>query len=339
MTVGNGNNSVTLADVAKRVGVSARTVSRVVNNEGGFTPETRERVLEAIAELGYRPNLMARGLIRRRSDTIGFIATDLQDPFFPGIAASVERSAERLGKVLLLAANDNDRERQARSLEAFRGLGVDGVILFPGRDSLDDLAAFAGDGLPLVVVNSEIESAGLISVGAEIQHGAEMAVGHLAEGGRTRIALLIDSSVGGRDRPGRREAGYRTALRRHGLPIDDNLIVRVDNSISGGIEGGLKMLSMSERPDAIFAYNDLMAVGALRALISRGVRLPDDIALIGFDDIDLCEAATPSLSSVRIDRDLLGQKAVQALMDLLETPNAVHPPRRLPVELVIRESA
>ncbi len=128
---GSHNGNVTLDDVARHVGVSARTVSRVVNDEGGCTAETRARILAAIEALGYRPNLMARGLIRRRSDTIGLIAAELLDPFFPEIAEGVERAAHRLHRTMFLASTNNDRDRQRFALASLQGHGVDGVIVFP----------------------------------------------------------------------------------------------------------------------------------------------------------------------------------------------------------------
>lgn len=331
--------AVTLADVAGHVGVSARTVSRVVNDEGGCTPETRDRILDAIAELGYRPNLMARGLIRRRSDTIGLVAAEMLDPFFPEIAEGVRAAAASIGRTIFLVSTDSDRVRQHRALTSLLGHGVDGVIVFPARDSHGDLIRFAADGLPIVVVNDEIEAPGIAVVTAEIQNGATLAVDHLVRHGRTRVAMLIDRSAKREERPSRRELGYRASLQKSGTATSPDLIIEVDNSIAGGRAGAEELLRHERRPDAIFAYNDVIAIGALQHLITHGVSVPDDVAVVGFDDITMCEGVTPRLTSVRIDRDLLGRTAVEALQALADARGDHIAPRRLGVELVVRESS
>lgn len=328
--------AVTLDDVARHVGVSARTVSRVVNEEGGCTEETKARILVAIDELGYRPNLMARALIRRRSDTIGLVSLEMLDPFFPEFADGVERAASAIGRTMFLATTGGDRVRQQRALKSMVGHGVDGAIVFPAADTLDDLAEFAAGELPIVVVNLEADADRLASVSAEIRLGAEEAVTHLVSCGRRRIATLLDRTAIHGPRPARRELGYRAAIERAGLRVDETLIIDVDNSIDGGRAGMDRAMSLLDRPDGIFAYNDLIAIGALQRAHELGLAVPDDVAIVGFDDIAMCQAMTPRLSSVRIDRDQLGRLAVQTLQTLVQTGSA--PSLRLPVELVIRRS-
>lgn len=332
----NSPRAVTLNDVARHVGVSARTVSRVVNDEGGCTEETKARILVAIDELGYRPNLMARALIRRRSDTIGLVTLEMLDPFFPEFADGVERSANAIGRTMFLATTGSDRVRQQRALKSMVGHGVDGAIVFPAVGTLDDLADFASNELPIVVVNLDAHSDRLASVSAEIRAGAEEAVAHLVSSGRRRIAMLVERAAHLGPKTARRELGYRTAIERSGLRVDESLIIDVDNSIEGGRAGLNRAMSLTDRPDAVFAYNDLIAIGALQRSHELGLAVPDDVAIVGFDDIAMCEAMTPQLTSVRIDRDQLGRLAVQTLQTLVETGSA--PSLRLPVELVIRQS-
>ena len=247
-TPSNRGGAVTLDDVARHVGVSARTVSRVVNDEGGCTAETRDRILDAIAELGYRPNLMARGLTRRRSDTIGLVAAELLDPFFPEFADGVQAAAAGIGRTIFLVSTDSDRDRQQRAITSLLGHGVDGVIVFPAHDSRTDLVRFAADGLPIVVLNDEIEAPRIAVVTAEIQHGAGLAVDHLVERGRTRVAMLIDHHARTPERPSRREAGYRASLEKAGLPVDPDLIIEVDNSIAGGRVGAAALMRTRPSP-------------------------------------------------------------------------------------------
>ncbi len=331
--------SVTLDDVARRVGVSARTVSRVVNGEGGCTAETRERIQEAIDALGYRPNLMARGLIRRRSDTIGLIAAEMLDPFFPEFAEGVQRAVGVTGRTMFFASTNGDRVTQHQALSSMLGHAVDGAVVFPVRDSETDLLRFAADGLPIVVINTEIRGPGVASVSAEIQNGAELAVQHLLDRGRTRIALVIDATARLGTQPARREVGYRAALQRAGIDIDESLVIETGNSLEGGRRAAEVIGAMVDAPDAVLAYNDLMAIGLMQQLLADGVRVPHDIAIVGFDDVAMCAAMTPRLTSVRIDRDSLGLAAVDVLQQLQQNPTANFEPRRIPVELIVRDSS
>lgn len=339
----SSKNTVTLADVAARVGVSARTVSRVVNGEGGCTPATRDRITDAIEELNYRPNLMARGLIRKRSDTIGLVAAEMLDPFFPEIAEGVQRAARRFNRTMFLASTDSDADRQRQVLASLHGHGVDGVIVFPAWNSHADLTRTARRGLPIVIVNEhltdDLVEPNIASVRADIQRGAELGVAHLIDTGRRRIAFLTDKRLLEDARVSRRGAGYRTQVVRAGLAIDESLIVGNHNSLDGGRQGVRQLLALADPPDAIFAYNDLMALGALQELLVQGRRVPDDVAVIGFDDIAMCDAVTPRLSSIRIDRDLLGQTAVETLQAMLGDPNARRATAALPVELIVRDSS
>lgn len=329
--------TVTLEDVAQRVGVSARTVSRVVNNEGGCTEETRLRILKAIEELGYRPNLMARGLIRRRSDTIGLVSAEMSDPFFPEFADGVERAASAAGRTMFLASSGSDPERQTKALASFVGHGVDGVIVFPAAGSMPALIDFAKNEIPIVAVNVEADTHRLSSVSAEIRSGAQSAVDHLLGRGRRRIAFLMERTARHRGEPARRELGYRDALLSAGIAIDENLIFEVDNNLEGGRVGSARALEATPKVDAIFAYNDLIAIGALQHLLSAGISVPEEVAIVGFDDVMMCSALSPALSSVRIDGDQLGRVAVDMLQELIEHRPA--PSRRLPVELVVRDSS
>ena len=334
--IGPKGSTVTLADVAKRVGVSARTVSRVVNNEGGCTEETRNRILAAIDELGYRPNLMARGLTRRRSDTIGLVTLEMQDPFFPEFAEGVDRAADAIGRTMFLASSGGDRQRQQRALASLMGHGVDGAVVFPASGSRSDLQQLAAE-LPIVVVNQQIESAGISSVSADIRSGAESAVDHLIDRGRRRIALLIVGDARREATPSRREFGFRDAHRARSLPVDEALVIEVDNSLDGGRSGAERALALPDRPDAIFAYNDVIAIGALQQCLSYDLSVPEDMAIVGFDDIMMCEAMTPTLTTVRIDRDRLGRAAVEMLQRLVDTGSAES--ELVPVELIVRASS
>lgn len=319
----------TLHDVARHVGVSPRTVSRVVNDEGGFSEATRHRVSAAIQELGYRPNLLARGLITRRSDTIGLVGTDMTDPFFPELADGVQRAANDVGLTMFFASTDGDVERQAAVLDKLRSHGVDGVILFPAPGSRDQVRAFARAGLSIVTVDDPMEGPHLAAVASDIEVGAALGVGHLVATGRSRIAMLaIDAGHG------RRLRGYRSAL-----PDGSEPIIEYGEATSvGGAEAMARVLGRTPDVDAVFAFNDLMAIGALRVLHQQGRRVPDDVAVVGFDDIGLSSMVTPALTTVHLDRERVGREAVSCLRAMADDPDGTREPVILPVELVIRES-
>jgi LacI family transcriptional regulator len=323
--------NTTLRDVAEQVGVSIRTVSRVVNNETGFSEATRSRVLDAVESLGYRPNLLARGLIKGRSGTVALVATELTDPFFPELAEGVQNAANELGLTLLVASTANNAARQATVLESLRSHAVDGLILFPTAGTERDVVAVAASGLPTVAIDARWKAPGLVSVTSDIYDGARIATRHLVDGGRTCIAMI--SSVFSEQRT--REAGYVDELTGVGHPI----IERVDVTAAGGITAVEALLARHPNIDAIFAYNDLMAVGALKALRDAGRSVPGDVAVVGFDNIGLSEFVTPALTTIRIDRERLGREAINQLSTLMD--NQAYSPElvELPVSLVVRESA
>ena len=330
---------VTLADVAAHVGVSPRTVSRVVNDQGGCSEDTRLRILAAIDELGYRPNLMARSLLNNRSNTIGLVGREFADPFFTELADGVQRAARSIGRTMFFATTDEGHARQREILTSLQGHGVDGVIVFSIPGSEEDLVRMAEFGLPLVLINHTLEGRNIATIQADLHGGAVRAVQHLVGRGRKRIAFATDRMTTVLQAAPRRQAGYREALANAGIRYDKRLVAFAANTVEGGRECVRRLMVLPTPPDAIFAYNDLMAIGALHELRRLGVSVPDDVAVVGFDDIAMCAAVDPRLTSVRIDRNLLGERAVALLQDLLEHPDEARGPEPFPVELIVRDSS
>ncbi len=318
----------TLHDVARKVGVSTRTVSRVVNGEGGFSSATEQRVQAAIEELGYRPNLLARGLISGRTGTIGVIGAAMGDPFFPEVADGVQRSAADLGLTMFFASTDNEPDRQRSVLDSLMSHAVDGVILFPALGTGEQIHAFGHQGLPMVTVDHVVTGPRIGSVSSDIVGGARKAVEHLRSTGRRRIGFI------GATTSQRRRAGYVEALAPEASPIEE-----LDEATAeGGMAATQRLLDRAADVDALFVYNDLMALGALRILSQSGRRVPDDVAVIGFDDIAVSAIVQPSLTTVRLDLERLGRAAIDLLLKLIDGEEPGEPVV-LPVELVIRESA
>jgi LacI family transcriptional regulator len=335
MTPMTGRAGITLHDVARVAGVSSRTVSRVVNGEGGFSDATRDRVAGVIQQLGYRPNLLARALITKRSGTIGLVAVDITDPFFAELADGVQRSARDFGKTMFYATSDNDFDRQNEIFETMWSHAVDGLIVFTAAGSQDHVLEYASRGLPIVVIDQEMTGPGIGSICSDIFGGAVLAVNHLVEVGRRNIAMAANAHSAASLIPPRREAGFRSTLVEHGLI---GHIAYDAPTIEGGRRAVAELLADHPDTDGIFAYNDMMALGAMQAIDAAGRRIPDDIAVVGFDDVAICEALVPSLTSVRIDRTRLSKEAVAFVQRLVEQPDMTHPPIKLDVELIRRAS-
>ncbi len=326
-----------LRDVAQKAGVSIKTVSRVVNNQGEISEATRQRVLAAIADLHYRPSKVARALVTQRSDTVGLVLSDITNPFFPEVARGVLDVAESCGYNVFLCNSDGNLERETRILESLVDHGVDGVIIFPTFELEPVLRRLAGPHLPIVVVNRQYDLPGVSTVMIQTRRGAQLAVEHLIRQGHTAIAMLAGQS---HEVPQlERVQGYRDVLAAHGLPIREEWIIGGVPVRNRGRESALALLSRYPEITAIFAYNDLLALGAIEACQALGRRVPEDCAIIGFDDIPLAGAVCPPLTTVHVHKYELGRLAVERLLQMLAQPDQTFVPIWADVELIVRASA
>jgi LacI family transcriptional regulator len=328
---------VNIADVAREAGVSAQTVSRALNNKGEISPETRQRVLQTVDRLGYRPNTLARGLVTQKTSTFGLVVPDIANPFFSEVARGAEDAAHREGYSLLLC---NTMENAAREMEALRTLEaqrVDGVLLCSSRLSERDLASMMARLPPVVLVNREAPGANLRSACIDDEAGAYRAVRHLLSSGRRTIAFLAGPAASHSGH--RRATGYRRALAEARVAIDPALSIECAPDIEGGYEAARRAITDHPRTDALLCYNDLVAVGALQALTALDRRVPEDIAVIGFDDILLAALVTPPLTTLRSDRRRLGFEAVRLLLRALTDCAGGCDDVLLQPELVVRASA
>ena len=327
----------TLRDVARMVGVAPRTVSRVINDEGGFSEKTRVRVLEAVEELGYRPNMLARGLKTSRSGTIALIGGDITNPTFGTLAEGIQRRTREAGRTMILASTGNDPERQAEILKSMWGHAVEGLIVFPTIDSIDQVVDHARRGMPTVVVGDTATGPNLASVRSDFESGARAGVRHLLSTGRRRIGMIgATISPPWTLQLRSREHGFLAAVAEAESAIVGP--VRVPPTIEGAAAALEELLVQQPRPDAIFAYTDLMAVGVMRAAERRGLRVPEDLAVVGVGDTELGGLVTPALTSIRLDCPGLADAATNGLDALIETPGHRPEPVILPVELVVRQS-
>ncbi|MFT4041199.1 MAG: LacI family DNA-binding transcriptional regulator [Thermomicrobiales bacterium] len=333
----------TQADVARLAAVSQPLVSYVLSGDpdAPVAPETRERVLAAIAELGYVPQYAGRSLRSQRALAIGAIIPDITNPFYPAFARGIQNVAEAAGYDLIAYNSDGLLERERKFMQSALAGRVDGVILSPFQITMEDLADVAEKNIPVVALTSRSPARGrapVDTVHVDSVGAAQLAVEHLLARGHRRIGMI----AGEAGTPPRedRVLGYLRALEEHGLLVDEMLVRGADFNEEGGYRATQELLRLSPRPTAIFAANDLMAMGAMSALYEAGLQVPRDMAVVGFDDIPAARMLAPPLTTVAQFPDLLGARTAELLLERLRGEGPAHGREILmPAELVVRESA
>jgi LacI family transcriptional regulator len=271
---------------------------------------TRERVLKAIHELGYRPNAVARALVLRRTETIGLVVPDNSNPYFAELAKAIEDVAYSAGYAIVLGNSSNDSHRESAQLRTLSERQVDG-LLFIGSSSRPDLSQLQGSGIPVVLLDRASEDHSFPSVVVDSRAGARVGVEHLIKHGHRRIACI----AGPENLPAaaEREAGWREALRAHRI-ARGSVLERSAFSREGGYTAARRLLSLEDQPSAIFASSDLQGIGALRACHEAGLKVPDDIALLAFDGTQESEYTTPPLSVVCQPINEIAAKSIEILL-------------------------
>lgn len=329
--------------MARLAAVSQPVVSYVLSgdDQAPVAAATRQRVLEAIAELGYVPDHTARSLRNRRTYTIAGAIPDITNPFYPAFERGIQDMASAAGYDLLVFNTDGAIEMEQKFLASARSGRVDGVIVRFFRVTLADCLPLVRSGVPVVALTSEPPPAGNIAIDTVAIDGAgaaRAATAHLIGKGHRRIAMLA-GEPGSRANL-RRTAGYREALLEAGIAFDPGLVRTSDFTEGGGFAATAEMLILPTRPSAIFAANDLLALGALTCLRQAGLRVPEDMALVGFDDIPFARLVDPPLTTIAQFPERLGSRAAELLLERLKgtgPPEGRH--EVLPFELVVRQSA
>jgi DNA-binding LacI/PurR family transcriptional regulator len=329
--------AVTLKDVAALAGVSVKTVSNVVNGYDFVKADNRRRVEEALASTGYRPNLGARNLRRGRTGFVALVVPDLAIPYFGELAALVISAARRHDWNVLIEQTQGVRERERASLAGLGPHMIDGAIVSPEALQVGDFDQLA-PGLPVVLLGEHAIDLEIDHVGIDNVLAARTAVEHLARLGRTRIAAIGENRRRGTAKL--RMAGYRAALDAADLPTSDDLVASVEAyHRRDGADAMRRLLALPKPPDAVFCFNDLLAVGALRSAAEAGLRVPDDVAVVGFDGSEEGAYSLPSLTTIAPDKAAIAEAAV----DLLHRDSTEERPRPLDVmtsfTLEIRESS
>lgn len=323
----------TMEDVARLAGVSRALVSLVIRDSPKVSDRSRRDVLAAAEQLGYRPNLIARNLASRRTMTIGVLLNDLHNPFFAEVADGILEGADGTDYRVLFSTGRRRPGDEAEAVEAFLELRVDGVILVSPHIPVSQIEAAAGD-VPLVVVCRSLRSQVVDTVTNDERVGADLAVGHLVELGHRQI-VHID---GGRGAGGpQRRAGYRRAMRQHGL-AGQARIVHGDFTEESGARAVSELLEGDGLPTAIFAANDVSAVGALDRLEEAGLRVPEDVSLIGYDNTSLAAMHHMSLTTIDQPRAAMGRLAFETLLERIGRSRPAAVSHAVMPSLVVRRS-
>ena len=327
---------VTIDDVARAAGVSRQTVSRALNDKSEIAPETRRRVLAEVERLDYRPNVFARAMKTRRSDVIGLIISDISNPFYPAVARGVFDAAEQAGRQVVLYNTDARAERERAALDDLFARGADGAVGFFYALEEADLVEQARR-LRLVIADRRLDGPALTSVTSDFGAGTAAAIGHLLARGH-RVIGMLDSSVG--VAVDERRNAFLATLAAHGVDRHETPVVDAPPTIAGGAAALVELLGAHPSVTAVFAFNDLMAFGAMRAATTLGRRVPGECAIVGFDDLAFAQFVNPPLTTVHTDKYAQGR----ALVELLVAQPSAEPgtPARrltLPAILVHRASA
>ena len=326
----------TIYDVARLAGVSTATVSRALNGTGQIAASTRATIEAAVEQLGYRPNTIARSLVTKTTQTIALLLPDITNPFYAALVNGIQQTALSHGHTMLLCTTESDAEREEHYLRVLRakqvdGALVDGLVLPPDR-----IARFVEDGFPIVCLDRDIDSRSIPLVQVDNRLGGRIATGHLIDLGHTRIAHVTGAGeLGISDE---RLAGYRDALSGAGLPVDFQLVEEGRFTDDGGHDAARRLLEREPGVTAIFAANDLSALGVLNAVAEAGKRVPDDVSVVGFDDLHLSAYTAPPLTTIRQPAVEIATLATEILIGLTKGREVEEMRHLLEPELVIRAS-
>ncbi|MCL4408347.1 MAG: LacI family transcriptional regulator, partial [Thermotogae bacterium] len=307
---------ITLKDVAKKAGVSLSAASRALNGRQDVSEETRKRISETARELGYVPNRFAASLKFQKTHTIGVIIEDNANPFWAEVLKGVESQAQEKGYQIILANTSRSYEREVRAIQTLIQRRVDGLLIAPNQEKYDDLFMIRDLGVPFVIIGRHIkafEPMGIPMVYSDEIDGGYRATRHLIERGCKKIAFVGAQSYNTASIE--RSEGYKTALKEAGIEIDDRLIKTGGIEIDGGYKSVMELIRDGMQFDGIFAYNDLMAFGVIKALKDNKIKIPQEVKIIGYDDIPFSALITPSLTTMRIQKQEMGKESFEILSD------------------------
>jgi LacI family transcriptional regulator len=325
-----------MREVAQRAQVSPTTVSHVINNTRYVSVDVRERVLLAMQEIGYRPNALARSLRQGKTFTIGLIVPDSANPYFAEISHFIEVAAFHLGYNVILCNTDGDHDREKIYVDLLIKKQVDGIIFVAAGDKFDSLSSILKENIPVVLVDRLVPGADVDVVLSDNFNGGFVAANHLLNLGHKRIAFI--SGPSNVTPSSERTKGYLQVMTDAGFSQGDTLVIPGNFRVDSGHKISCDLLSMKTPPTAIFCGNDLMAIGALRAAAQKRLHVPEDVSIIGFDDIELASYTTPTLTTVRQPISTMAENAVDLLIARTKDRNKAPELIKLQNELIVRDS-
>jgi DNA-binding LacI/PurR family transcriptional regulator len=337
-----GPPRVTLDDVARLAGVSKSTVSRILSAEAGkplpYTASTQDSVRRAAQMLDYTPSKLARGLTQSRTGMIGLVIPSVEDSFFPSLTSIIETRLAQDGVNVVLANTHNDSTAERDRIEDLLSWRVDGLIIAPAQQTADAEPFWSlwRRQIPFVLIDRCYPHTPFCSVVTDDHAGSARVVEHLLALGRRRIARAGGPLVVSTNQF--RHAGYVEALVRHGVPLDDRLVVEAPSTEEGGREAVDRVLRLDPKPDALYCFSDLMAAGAMEECLRRGVRIPQDLALVGYADLPYSALLRVPLTTVRQPREEIARRAAELLLSRMARQIPDEHQIRVPVELIVRAS-
>ncbi|GED17164.1 LacI family DNA-binding transcriptional regulator [Aneurinibacillus migulanus] len=324
----------TIYDVAREASVSIATVSKVINNTGRISDKTRKKVLEVMEQLHYQPSVVASALTGKRTYTIGLLIPDLANPFFAEIARYVEDRGNEMGFSLVMCSTDNNSKKEEKYISLLRQKSVDGIILASGFTNDKILKELNKEKFPLALISQDISGLSVDSVTVDDFLAGYQATEHLLTLNHKKIAVIAENSRSSKERI----RGYREALQDAKLDYDDNLIVISDSMSDTGKQLADQLLELSDRPTAIICCNNLLAIGAIHSAREKGLILPDELSITGFDDTILATAVEPPLTTVKQPIREMSYQVMDLLIQKIEGKTSTKQKRVLVPKLIIRKS-
>ena len=326
---------VSIKDIARAASVSHSTVSRALRDSPLVSAETTALIRKIAKEQGYTVSAVARGLVTRKTKTIGVVVTTIADPFVSEVVSGIEQAANDHGYSVFLADSYADPDREVRVVQSFAERRVEGIVVTASRVGTIYLEILSELKVPIVLINNQRRGEFMHSVMIENVEASRQATQHLIGLGHRRIAYLGDQF--GYQSDTERFAGYRQALEQAALPFLPELVVHGDGKPEGGVKAMAFLLGLPQAPTAVFCYNDMSALGALRCIHESGLRVPEDISLVGFDDLFFASYTQPPLTTVRQPRQRMGLLAMEILLKLMSGQDSTDT-IEVPAELIVRES-
>ncbi len=327
-------SSPTIYDVARAAGVSTATVSKVINNTGRISAKTREKIQRIMEDLNYSPNVIASAMKGKSTYQIAFLIPDVSNPIYAEYLKHIEESGQEFGYNIVMCSTDNQADKESRHITLLKQRRVDGLIIASKFNNAAVLRQLIDEKFPLVLFAHERPELPVPSVTVDDYIGGYMAASHLISLGHRRIGVLAEDSLSSKDRI----RGYQCALTEAGLAVQENLIVVSGPSVSDSEMAAANLLDREDRPTAIFGCNDLLAIGVLQACRARGIRVPDQLSVIGFDDTQLCSIVSPKLTSIAQPIRKLSKETIDMIIRMIEQADTPKQRIKMLPEISIRES-